>query len=94
MSFPEIFFNLLNLVAKPQENLRKAKKNGWILSDFPLRSNFNTRELNSRELFCFFGHRKNPSERFWRKLEEILPTILPELAKPKFLKSNRGKTKI
>ena len=44
--------------------------------------------------FGFLVIEKNPSERFWRKLGEILPTILPDLSKPKFLKSNRGKTKI
>ena len=44
--------------------------------------------------FGFLVIEKNPSERFWRKLGEILPTILPELSKPNFLKSKRGKTKI
>ena len=61
---------------------------------FPMRSNFNTHEFNSRELIWFFGHRKHASERFWRKLGEIFPTSLPDLSKPIFLKSNRGKTKI
>ena len=44
--------------------------------------------------FGFLVIEKNPSERFWRKLGEILPTVLPELSKPKLLKSNRGRTNI
>ena len=33
-----------------------------------LRSNFNTRELNSRELFWFFGHRKKSLGAFFWKI--------------------------
>ena len=47
-----------------------------------LRSNFNSRGVNSRELFWFFGHNSLPYHAIWTKIGGNLPTDLPDLPKP------------
>ena len=43
--------------------------------------------------FRFLVMVRNPLERFWRKLVEILPTGLPELSKPSGTLENLRKSK-
>ena len=60
-----------------------------------LRSNFNTREFNSRENYRFYGHNSEPCRNFGTILRRKLPIITPDLpiptrglnssAQPKFL---------
>ena len=59
-----------------------------------IRSNFNSRGVNSRELFWFGGHSSESSGAFLTKIGRNLPTSLPDLSKPKFSRSNRRKIKI
>ena len=59
-----------------------------------LRSNFNSRGVNSRELFWFWGHSSESPGAFLTKIGRNLPTSLPDLSKPKKSRSNRRKTKI
>ena len=47
-----------------------------------LRSNFNTREINSRENYRFFGHNSAPCGNFWTILRHKLPIIHPDLPIP------------
>ena len=47
-----------------------------------IRSNFNSRGVNSRELFGFFGHNSLPYHAIWTKIGGNLPTDLPDLPKP------------
>ena len=47
-----------------------------------LRSNFNTREFNSRENYRFFGHNSEPCGNFWTILRHKLPIIHPDLPIP------------
>ena len=46
---------------------------------FSLRSNFNSRELNSRELFRFFGHNSGPSGAFLTKIGGNFPSVYGNL---------------
>ena len=43
-----------------------------------LRSNFNTRQINSRENYRFFGHNSEPCGNFWTILRHKLPIIHPD----------------
>ena len=58
-----------------------------------IRSNFNSRGVNSRELFRFFGHNSLSYHAIWTKIGGNLPTDLPDLpvtSKPtKKLKKNK-----
>ena len=47
-----------------------------------LGSNFNTREINSRDNDRFFGHDSEPCGNFWTILRHKLPIIHPDLPKP------------
>ena len=47
-----------------------------------LRSNFNTREFNSRENYMFFGHNSEPCRNFGTILRHKLPIIHPDLPIP------------
>ena len=47
-----------------------------------LRSNFNTREINSRENYRFFDHNSEPCGNFWTILRHKLPIIHPDLPIP------------
>ena len=47
-----------------------------------LRSNFNTREFNSRENYWFFGHNSEPCGNFRTMLRQHLPIITPDLPIP------------
>ena len=47
-----------------------------------LRSNFNTREINSRENYRFFGHNSEPCWNFGTILRQHLPIITPDLPIP------------
>ena len=47
-----------------------------------VRSNFNTREINSRENYRFFGHNSEPCGNFWTILRHKLPIIHPDLPIP------------
>ena len=42
-------------------------------------SNFNSRGVNSRELFWFFGHNSLSYHAIWTKIGGNLPTDLPDL---------------
>ena len=60
-----------------------------------LRSNFDSRGVNSREHFYgFLGHSSESSGVLLTKIEGNLPTSLPDLSKPKFSRLNRRKTNI
>ena len=47
-----------------------------------VRSNFNTREINSRENYRFFGHNSAPCGNFWTILRHKLPIIHRDLPIP------------
>ena len=47
-----------------------------------IRSNFNTREINSRENYRCFGHNSEPCGNFWTILRHKLPIIHPDLPIP------------
>ena len=47
-----------------------------------IRSNFNTREINSRDNHSFFGHNSEPCGNFWTILRHKLPIIHPDLPIP------------
>ena len=47
-----------------------------------LRSNFNTREINSRANYKFVGHNSEPCGNFWTILRHKLPIIHPDLPIP------------
>ena len=47
-----------------------------------LLSNVNTREINSREKYKFFGHNSEPCGNFWTILRHKLPIIDPDLPIP------------
>ena len=47
-----------------------------------LRSNFNTREINSREICRLFGHNSEPCGNLWTILRHKLPIIHPDLPIP------------
>ena len=49
---------------------------------FRIRSNFNTREFNSRENYRFFGHNSEPCGNFGTILRQHLPIIPPDLPIP------------
>ena len=49
---------------------------------YSLRSNFNTREFNSREHYRFFGHNSEPCGNFRTILRQHLPIIPPDLPIP------------
>ena len=57
-------------------------------------SNYNTRGVNRREHFCFFGHSSLSHHAFLVRIGGNLPLSIPDLSKPMFLRSNRGKNKI
>ena len=50
--------------------------------NFLLRSNFNTREFNSREHLRFLGHNSEPCGNFGTMLRHKLPVIHPDLPIP------------
>ena len=85
--------------ARKQEKTKKLKENdleNYLLVRFFIvfRSNFNTREFNSRELFWFFGHNLAPHHAFLTKIGGMKAISVPDLSKPKFSRSNRGKINI
>ena len=53
-----------------------------LISYMFVRSNFNTREFNSRENYRFFGHNSAPCGNFWTILRHKLPIIHPDLPIP------------
>ena len=70
---------------------------GWMFRRFGgdvflLRSNLNTRGVNSREHFCFFGHSSLSHHAFLGKIGGNLPLSVPELSKPSGGEKNGRKT--
>ena len=57
-----------------------------------LRSNFNTRGVNSREKFWFFGHSSLSHHAFLMKIGGNLPLGFPELSKPSRILLVLGRT--
>ena len=48
----------------------------------PIRSNFNSRGVTSREIFWSFGHNSLQYHAIWTKIGGNLPPDLPDLPKP------------
>ena len=65
------------------ETTRKFKEtSGENIEPRGLRSNFNSREFNSRDFFRFLGHNSAPWEMFWMIFGGNCTTNLADLSKP------------
>ena len=79
---------------KAYENLRETYKKKLDYSTSTLKLYYNTRGVNSRELFRFFGHNSLSYHAIWTKIGGNLPTDLPDLPKPSKHTKNLKKHKI
>ena len=79
---------------KTYENLKNPRAFYYLAFYLFIRSNFNSRGVNSRELFRFFGHNSLSYHAIWTKIGGNLPTDLPDLPKPSKPTKNLKKRKI